>query len=755
MRHDDESYNPSFNREFNDDYYEDDYEYGRTKLNHNYYDYNEDSLPSRKFHQEPAWETIYNRDSYEEFLDEEESESAPEMPNSGSRLETVAGMEANNPGEVLKSEKEDNPGHTFSLVIFIMTLFVAIKFLFMNTNFFLVQQKESFERNAYYSLLKDISFMVGIMLVVLIVHYYEGFTSFNTSVDNVLYGMFFFILCYMIFGYFIMKASFKKIKVFNEFEKVTKDRAKLSQMKVDFENQFYGPEGVEKGLKGTVEYILMKQSFISPVELPTVTESYLRKDFDLALYFGHCLSEFLSKLFSFDHQAYLIIFCVVLFWKVCSMIDILFQSVLMVLFPVTSFIYLWIQNRQYKRIYKNLNPKLNSSGISYFESNLEIEDPFELAKSTPCPAYMKDIHSQAVEDDSEEGSSESDDDSVMNGVRSRNKSKSKSESIQDGLNDSICGEESEKSLEEEKNLFKSSESFLGTSQNRHERLFYLGKFGIFLEKLWMQSFFVQMILWISHLVEYKYLLREGTEDYYITRNGNIDYIIMLVSLLIGLYNLLVVFPRNIFNLVVITSIQMMKKKDMIDETIKEQRYQRSLRSFRLYKVFKIIRRELIDYFNVELKDKQLETPTKKLIEENYSLSLSKDNQNRESMDISKFFPLCGTEGTLFEKFLLVKKSGDEGIKPEDLIQAIQEATNDVNIDPYETIKTIFTLVMKDKECLTIEDIRNFFSTYEGYFEKGDPEFLLNELAVMQRSQMNIQVHEIASLIRDDIECFPR
>lgn len=107
------------------------------------------------------------------------------------------------------------------VVLFVMTIFILIKF-FGSVNY--VSNKirsENYEKKAYYSLLKDICFMVSIMLVILIIHYYEGFNAFDNKIDNVLYGMFFFILFWMIFGFLSMKNSFKKIKNLTEWEKIS------------------------------------------------------------------------------------------------------------------------------------------------------------------------------------------------------------------------------------------------------------------------------------------------------------------------------------------------------------------------------------------------------------------------------------------------------------------------------------------------------------------------------------------------------
>jgi hypothetical protein len=63
--------------------------------------------------------------------------------------------------------------------------------------------------------------------------------------------------------------------------------------------------------------------------------------------------------------------------------------------------------------------------------------------------------------------------------------------------------------------------------------------------------------------------------------------------------------------------------------------------------------------------------------------------------------------------------------------------------------------MKNKQKLSIHDIKKFFNVYEGYFEKEDVTDFLNELVAIQRDGALIDVQEVASLIRDDIECFPR
>ena len=468
-----------------------------------------------------------------------------------------------------------------------MTIFILIKF-FGSLNW--VSNKlrsESYEKKAYYSLLKDIWFMVSIMLVILIIHYYEGFNAFDNKIDNVLYGMFFFILFWMIFGYFSMKNSFKMIRKLTEWDKLSCDVSKLNELKREYENQYYSePQKIDKELKAKISYIFMKQSFINPIELPIITESFLRRDFNFALYLGYWISDFMSELFSFGFQSYINILLLITLWKLLSGFGVLFQSILMILYPFISLITLYLQKRQFNRVYNSLVPKVDQPENINFQIDMDIRDPFDHYDTMQFPPYME----QTINENKGEDSDEASDNEEEYSVKSRNKSKkSKVESIHKSdnyENDSIILDDVE---EKKDNLFKSPETFLTYRQNRHERLFSFGKLGIMLHKLSLQSFFLQMIIWAAHFVENKYsswpILKNWVDGYYISNIDAIDYSIMTFSLIVGFVTVLFIFPSVCFQFTVVTHIQMMKRRDIIEETIKEQRNQRSQRSFRMYQVF--------------------------------------------------------------------------------------------------------------------------------------------------------------------------
>ena len=235
---------------------------------------------------------------------------------------------------------------------------------------------------------------------------------------------------------------------------------------------------------------------------------------------------------------------------------------------------------------------------------------------------------------------------------------------------------------------------------------------------------------------------------------------MVLAILVILGLLLIFLPRVIFMYVLVSSIQMLKRRDYIEIVIKNHKHQKSLRSMRMYQVFKLIRRELIDYFNVDVDDQELSAQNMKILEENYREFVEYDERGDPRIklsDINQFCLMNGISLRKLESYVLLKKSNVENqrISLNDLINAIEQTTNDVRVDPYDVITTIFLLLKNEKVRLSVEDISNFFNEYEGYFEQRDVSEFTDEVLSLQREDGLISIQEIASLIRDDIECYPR
>jgi len=53
-------------------------------------------------------------------------------------------------------------------------------------------------------------------------------------------------------------------------------------------------------IKPKLEYMILRLSFIYPVHLPIMTETYLRKDFHFAMYLAYCYGQVLVKFFKWS-----------------------------------------------------------------------------------------------------------------------------------------------------------------------------------------------------------------------------------------------------------------------------------------------------------------------------------------------------------------------------------------------------------------------------------------------------------------------
>jgi len=54
------------------------------------------------------------------------------------------------------------------------------------------------------------------------------------------------------------------------------------------------------GIRKEMEYLVLRLSFINPVNLPVMTESFLRKDFHFAMYLSYCYGKVLTKFFKWS-----------------------------------------------------------------------------------------------------------------------------------------------------------------------------------------------------------------------------------------------------------------------------------------------------------------------------------------------------------------------------------------------------------------------------------------------------------------------
>lgn len=127
-----------------------------------------------------------------------------------------------------------------------------------------------------------------------------------------------FIVWFLIGTYFIYRAQ-EWMKIWYEYEIIANDPDQLDKIKQKHQEMYDKfAESGEIDMKrvdkygATLEYLILRQAFINPMHLPVMSESYLRKDFNFALYLGYCYGKALTKLFKISMWTILLFFAVVI-----------------------------------------------------------------------------------------------------------------------------------------------------------------------------------------------------------------------------------------------------------------------------------------------------------------------------------------------------------------------------------------------------------------------------------------------------------
>lgn len=95
------------------------------------------------------------------------------------------------------------------------------------------------------------------------------------------------------------------------------------------------------------------------------------------------------------------------------------------------------------------------------------------------------------------------------------------------------------------------------------------------------------------------------------------------------------------------------------------------------------------------------------------------------------------------------------IQLQNFIAAIEMIMNDVKLDPYILVHRLLRFFYSGHEHLQMRDIKKFFARFETYFQKDDIRLFLKEVELLKREHDLIDIKEIASMIKGDVEMFPR
>ena len=166
-------------------------------------------------------------------------------------------------------------------------------------------------------------------------------------------------------------------------------------------------------IKPKLEYIILRLSFIYPVHLPVLTETYLRKDFHFAMYLAYCYGQVLVKFFKWSLFSVAILAGIIIFVNLLFTImdEDLIDQVMKFIFYLAAFIMLLCMRTCLKNAESKLIPSIwqdEGEGKLYDPENFDIllgskanVNPFEDYKKLPKNAYLQEQATENIDDAAE------------------------------------------------------------------------------------------------------------------------------------------------------------------------------------------------------------------------------------------------------------------------------------------------------------------------------------------------------------------
>jgi len=80
--------------------------------------------------------------------------------------------------------------------------------------------------------------------------------------------------------------------------------------------------------------------------------------------------------------------------------------------------------------------------------------------------------------------------------------------------------------------------------------------------------------------------------------------------------------------------------------------------------------------------------------------------------------------------------------------------NDSRLDPYNLVYKLLLTFFSGEQKVKPEQLEELFERFESYFLEGDRKLFLEECSLLIRGG-TIDIKEVAAMINNDVEMFPR
>jgi hypothetical protein len=574
---------------------------------------------------------------------------------------------------------------------------------------------QSFLNKAFYCLFIDLTILLLICGTITMCDYYNIITDSTVDYRVFTLGAALFTFFFLLFGLWLILAVQAFSGTWIRHERSCQDLRNLTHMFQEVQIELSeGHEPVRmKEIYKDCQYAIMRQLFICPTFLPTVTETYLRTDFNLSDYLSRCAADIIENVFNIGWLGYSFIVIGLLIWRAVLYYDSTLTKII-AFWALPGFIAFvcGVIVSKLNSIYNKLVPEPTGQIVLNFP-----RDNFGTS-----PEMNEEIVSKPL---------------YLSGKFYPN------DSVGDYVNCCFF----------KVHPLKLTWAFIisGTYPNRHELLFWGDKYGVDIIIGILQGIYICLSLWIAVVLIY-YI------DFFNNELKWEGIVQVIICLIVWVFIAGYLVPEIIRLLSLTTKIEMKKDRKIIEEVIMNEKFEKSKVINRVYRQFKMIYREKYGervIVNDEIINK-------------YALEvfgLYKDEKTN-TVDVEYFedmISLCGIKLDDDELRLLAKEAKidkNKEITPEGFCEAIGIIVGSSELRPEFVTRVVLTRYFqeskgKNVKDVSLEELKQFFNEFWIHFTDEDVQDFLWETRFVLEEIGSAEISELAGMIKNNVKDFPR
>jgi hypothetical protein len=159
---------------------------------------------------------------------------------------------------------------------------------------------------------------IYVVVVIAVVDIINIQSLHSSNLEQMIEASFIAILLWLLVGTFLVYYAQSQMKKWYRQEAYAHNPTEFDKLAQSYDKIYKKLENVGelqqvklKKIRPEMEYLVMRLIFINPVSLPSMSESYLRKDFHFAMYLSYCYGKVLTKFFKWSLWTLILIFVLI------------------------------------------------------------------------------------------------------------------------------------------------------------------------------------------------------------------------------------------------------------------------------------------------------------------------------------------------------------------------------------------------------------------------------------------------------------